>query len=39
VSAGVDRALLDAVRSLFDAAAEKGHDHDDLAAVYTALAR
>jgi 3-hydroxyisobutyrate dehydrogenase len=39
VSAGVDRALLDAVRSLFDVAAEHGHDHDDLAAVYTALAR
>jgi 3-hydroxyisobutyrate dehydrogenase len=33
----VNRALVDGVRSLFDAAAEKGHGEDDLAAVYTAL--
>lgn len=37
-AANVPQALLDAVRSLFDAAAANGHGDDDLAAVYTALA-
>jgi 3-hydroxyisobutyrate dehydrogenase len=36
-SAGVDQALLDGVRQLFDAASAKGHGADDLSAVYTAL--
>ena len=35
--AGVDTSLLLGLRSLFDAAAAKGHGDDDLAAVYTAL--
>jgi 3-hydroxyisobutyrate dehydrogenase len=38
-AAGVPQNLLDGVRALFDAAAEKGHGDDDLAAVYTALSR
>jgi 3-hydroxyisobutyrate dehydrogenase len=38
-AAGVPQDLLDGVRALFDAAAEKGHGDDDLAAVYTALSR
>jgi 3-hydroxyisobutyrate dehydrogenase len=37
MSAGVDRALLDGVRALFDAASAAGHGDEDLAAVYTAL--
>jgi 3-hydroxyisobutyrate dehydrogenase len=35
---GIDPRLLDAVRSLFDAAAGAGHGGDDIAAVYTAVA-
>jgi 3-hydroxyisobutyrate dehydrogenase len=38
-SSGVSEALLGGVRELFDAAAEKGHGGEDLAAVYTAFMR
>jgi 3-hydroxyisobutyrate dehydrogenase len=38
-SAGVDRALLDGVRALYDTASANGHGEDDLAAVYTALSQ
>lgn len=37
--AGVEPALLSGVRALFDAASDRGHGDDDLAAVYTALVR
>lgn len=37
--AGVETALLDGVRALFDRASRAGHGNDDLAAVYTALTR
>lgn len=38
-SAGVRETLLDGVRELYDAAGEKGHGADDIAAVYTAFVR
>jgi 3-hydroxyisobutyrate dehydrogenase len=38
-SAGVDIAVLDAVRSVFDRASGAGHGEEDLAAVYTAFTR
>ena len=34
---GVDPAVIEAVKRLFDTASERGHGDDDLAAVYTAL--
>jgi 3-hydroxyisobutyrate dehydrogenase len=34
---GIDRALLDGVRALFDAAVANGHGDDDIAAVYTSV--
>ncbi len=36
---GIDTALLDGVRVLFDRAAGAGHGEDDIAAVYTAVAQ
>ena len=36
-AAGVDSAVLDGVRSVFDRASHAGHGEDDLAAVYTAF--
>jgi 3-hydroxyisobutyrate dehydrogenase len=36
-SAGVDSAMLDGVRAVFDRASDGGHGEDDLAAVYTAF--
>jgi 3-hydroxyisobutyrate dehydrogenase len=38
-SAGVNEALLDGLRTLYDAASEHGHGGEDLAAVYTAFSR
>jgi 3-hydroxyisobutyrate dehydrogenase len=36
-AAAMPTALLDGVRGLFDAAAQSGHGHDDIAAVYSAV--
>jgi 3-hydroxyisobutyrate dehydrogenase len=36
---GIDTALLDGVRALFDRATDAGHGDEDIAAVYTAIAR
>lgn len=36
-SAGLDSAVLDGVRAVFDRASDGGHGEDDLAAVYTAF--
>jgi len=36
---GIDTALLDGVRALFDRASEAGHGDEDVAAVYTAVVR
>lgn len=36
-AAGIDTAVLDGVRAVFDRASQAGHGEDDLAAVYTAF--
>jgi 3-hydroxyisobutyrate dehydrogenase len=36
-SAGVETAVLDGIRAVFDRASDGGHGDDDLAAVYTAF--
>lgn len=36
-AAGIDTAVLDGVRAVFDRASQSGHGEDDLAAVYTAF--